>query len=153
MLFRTNSVCVATLLGSFLACHLLLTGQITPHSALKNFKLPKYNEESFREYTISGAEGIYDPLGAFTVKEAQLSLYSGDEHQKLQTTITTDSAVFDLKKDFASGDSVIKINDPDFFLQGTGWTIDMKNKRITIQKEGTIRFYESFELDIDEIFE
>jgi hypothetical protein len=127
--------------------------QLTPHSTLKNFKLPKYNENSYRAYTLSGEEGDYDSDGFFTVRSAQLALYSGDENQCLETLISSELAVFDLLNDQASGDSVIEIEDDEFYLRGKGWTLDMKNKRITIESEGTIRFYESIELDLSDIFE
>ena len=127
--------------------------QLTPHSTLKNFRLPKYNENSYRAYTLSGEEGDYDANGFFTVKSARLSLYSGDENQTLETSVTSELAVFDLTNDRASGDSVIEIEDNEFYLRGTGWTLDMQKKQITIESEGTIRFYESIELDLSDIFE
>jgi hypothetical protein len=127
-------------------------GQIVPHSALKNFKLPKYNDNSYRAYTLAGAEGVYDEEGSFSVKDAILFVYSGDEQQKLETTIRTDVAIFDLGKDFASGDSFIEIEDDDFLLQGKGWQLDMENKKITIESEGSIRFYQSLEFDISDVF-
>lgn len=130
-----------------------IVAQITPHSALKNFKLPKYNQNSYRAYTLSGKEGFYDSDGFFTVKAAKLTLYSGDETQQLETTITSELAVFDLSNNQASGDSIIEIEDSEFYLRGKGWTLDMENKQITIESEGTIRFYESIELDLSEIFE
>lgn len=141
----------------FAIVFLLLPGfhgmsQLTPHSTLKNFRLPKYNENSYRAYTLSGEEGDYDKNGFFTVKSVRLSLYSGDEHQLLETSITSELAVFDLSNDLASGDSVIEIEDSEFYLSGKGWTLDMENKRITIESEGTIRFYESIELDLSDIF-
>lgn len=127
--------------------------QLTPHSTLKNFKLPKYNDNSYRAYTLSGEEGDYDTEGFFTVKAALLSLYSGDEKQILETSVTTELAVFDLINDCASGESVIEIEDDEFYLRGKGWTLDMQNKQITIESEVTIRFYESIELDLSDIFE
>jgi lipopolysaccharide export system protein LptC len=131
---------------------MLCFSQIVPHSALKNFKLPKYNANSYRAYTLAGAEGIYDNEGSFTVKDAVLSVYSGDQEQKLETTIRTNLAVFDLGKDYASGDSVIEIEDEDFFLEGKGWELDMENKKITIESSGSIRFYQPIEFDISDVF-
>jgi hypothetical protein len=141
------------LLLMMMLIHFTAFGQITPHSTLKNFRLPKYNENSYRAYTLSGEEGDYDADGFFTVKAARLSLYSGDEHQTLETLVTSELAVFDLKADRASGDSIIEIEDDEFYLRGKGWTLDMQNKQITIESEGTIRFYESIELDLSDIFE
>ena len=145
----------------FLKCALLLLAfqsfsgmaQLTPHSTLKNFKLPKYNENSYRAYTLSGEEGDYNAEGFFTVRAARLSLYSGDEEQVLETSVTTELAVFDLTNDRASGDSTIEIEDAEFYLRGTGWTLDMQNKQITIESEGIIRFYQSIDLDLGDIFE
>lgn len=129
-----------------------LFAQITPHSALKNFRLPKFNENSYRAYTLSGAEGIYDAAGFFEVNQAELTIYSGDAEQTLRTRITTDFARFDLTHDTASGDSVIEVHDSDFYLRGRAWTLDMENQRITIEREGTIRLYQELALDLTEIF-
>lgn len=134
------------------ACITGLSAQITPHSALKNFKLPKYNENSYRAYTLSGVEGIYDKSGFFTVTQADLSIYSGDEQQILQTQITADHANFDLNNDTAYGDSVIEIRDEDFYIRGKEWKLDMENKRITIEREGMMHFYQDLKLDLSEIF-
>ncbi len=136
----------------FLGISTVLQAQITPHSALKNFKLPKYNENSYRAYTLSGVEGIYDREGFFTVSSAELSIYSGDSQQILQTSITSERAVFDLTKDTATGDSVIEIKNEDFYLRGKSWHLDMENRRITIESEGTIRFYQDLSLDLSDIF-
>ena len=142
----------ALLFLCFLLCSTVLQSQITPHSALKNFKLPKYNENSYRAYTLSGIEGIYDKNGFFTVNSAELAIYSGDADQILQTQIITDHANFDLKEDTAYGDSFIEIKDDEFYLKGQSWKLDMKNKRITIEREGMIRFYQDLQLDLSDIF-
>jgi len=126
--------------------------QITPYSALKNFKLPKYNENSYRAYTLSGSEGIYDAAGFFKVTTAELSIYSGDENQIKQTSITSDQAVFDLKNDTASGESIIEVHDDEFYLKGKNWHLDMENRRITIESEGIIRFHQQLDMDLSDIF-
>jgi len=126
--------------------------QITPHSALKNFKLPKYNETSSGAYTLSGKEGIYREDGLFEVISATLSLYSGDEKQILETTILSDAAIIDLESDIASGPSYVEIKNEDFFLRGEDWTLDMEKKRITIEKKGVIRFYQNVDINLEGIF-
>lgn len=155
MIYRIQSCLqkkIFLLLGAYLISSTGLNAQITPHSALKNFKLPKYNENSYRAYTLCGTEGIYDTLGYFRVTNAELSIYSGDEKQVLQTLITSDQAEFDLNKDIATGNSLIEVKDEEFYLKGRNWNLDMKNRRITIESEGTIRFYQDIDLDLTDLF-
>ncbi len=148
--FSGKSTFFAIIMAGLLA--LPVAAQITPHSTLKNFKLPKYNENSYRAYTLSGREGIYDTEGFFEVNMVKLSLYSGDESQILETTITSPLAIFDLEKDLASGKSVVEITDKDFYLRGEDWSLDMNHKNIKIKNGGWIRFYNELDLDISGVF-
>lgn len=149
-MLRSKGNCCVLLLAALLGT--TLSAQITPHSALRNFRLPKFNENSYRAYTLSGSEGIYDAKGFFRVTGAELAIYSGDANQTLQTQIISENALFDLTNDTASGDSTIEIRDAQFYLRGHNWTLDMQNQRITIESEGTIRFYQELKLDLSDIF-
>jgi hypothetical protein len=144
--------CAIILIGTYLAMHSALTAQITPYSTLKNFSLPKFNDESYRQYTLTGAEGIYDRNGLFTVNAATLYLFSGDADQILKTTVTAPVAFFYFDQQSASGDSGIEIVDDGFYLRGKHWHLDMAEKKITITSEGYIRFESELELDFSEMF-
>ncbi len=125
--------------------------QLAPHNRMSRFSIPTYNADSYREWTLSGEEGIYKEDNRFEVTNMKLSIFSGDAEQNLDTVIESSSAVFDLTGNRATSDAPIHISSATFEIQGEGWSWDGAKGRVVIEKSVTIRFSQKLDLDLNHL--
>lgn len=125
--------------------------QLAPHNRMSRFSIPTYNADSYREWTLSGEEGIYKEDNRFEVTNMKLSIFSGDAEQNLDTVIQSSSAVFDLAGNRATSDAPIHISSANFEIHGEGWSWDGTQGRVVIEKSVTIRFSQKLDLDLNHL--
>ncbi len=156
MIFRfppSPSICLRAPLPLCAACLLALVclpfgagAQMTPDAPLKNFRLPMFGENGFKEWELRGVEGNYISPEQSEIIGLDLIVFSGDERSLEETRIRSPRARVFMKASRAEGDTSLFVSGLNFSLAGEDWTWDGNAHLITVRQNARVTFDEAIDI-------
>ncbi len=124
-----------------LVCALGLTGAESGPSRtpVSNFKLPTFTKDGHRSMLLQGTEA---QVGAHRVELTglNLSLFTGDARNEVETIILSPTAMADLETDIISGPGAVRFIRDDIEITGTEWRYDHRGKKVSIARNSRVVF-------------
>jgi len=125
-----------SLMGSFSAAG----PQIQPNAPIRSFSLPSFNEKGFRTMLVRGREAIVVGKTEVQLQDMTLTVFSGDEHARVETVFLSSSAKVRSDERAVFGDETVRVITDEFELIGTRWRYEHDPKRILITSGARVVF-------------
>jgi lipopolysaccharide export system protein LptC len=109
-------------------------------SPIINFRLPTFTNAGYREWLVRGSEALPGSHNDLQVKELTLTIFSGDEADRIDTMILSPAAHIFATDQVATGDSTIRVINDQFEASGSQWRYSHKEKMISIKKNVRVSF-------------
>lgn len=118
-----------------------LPAQISSPAPVRNFTLPFFNDEGFHTMLVRGREASLANPQRIGLSDMTLTLFSGDETQKVDTVILSPTATVIPADSRIVGPGQVRLIRDDLELTGEEWSYDQPAKRILIQRGARIVFH------------
>lgn len=112
--------------------------QIRAASPIKNFRLPTFTVEGYREFMLRAGEAIIPDPSRIDVREMELTVFTRDKKEQIDSMIAAPSATFLPKEQIVSGKETVRMERSDLTVTGSDWTYDHKNQKLIIARDGYI---------------
>jgi hypothetical protein len=129
-----------------LFCLLVLAGTLaaravnpTDATPVLSFKLPTFTKEGHRSMLLQGTEAVVSTTRVELI-EMNLTLFSGDDRNAVETIILSPVATALLDSDQVRGDSSVRVIRDDIEITGQGWTYDHRTKKVSITRNARVVF-------------
>lgn len=106
--------------------------QMIPDAPIREFRLPLFGDNGYKEWELRGLEGHYLDAGSARVDGLDLLVFSGDADMLLENRIRSPSAVIEFEAARASGDSSLFMTGPGFEIEGRDWIWDGRRRNLTV---------------------
>ncbi|MDX2108880.1 MAG: LPS export ABC transporter periplasmic protein LptC [Verrucomicrobiota bacterium] len=123
-----------------------LVAQMKVDAPVKNFRLPYFNADGFREWDMQGETGQILPNDAVAITSMRVRIFNPKDGKTLQTTITSPQATVHPKSTQAQGKSAIRVEGQNFILTGKDWNWDGKAQKIRVRDDAKVTFNETLDL-------
>lgn len=144
--------------GPFACAHVLLVAlalALSPRSApaaevtapARNWVLPAFTKEGFREATARGSEARALSDRTFEVVDLNLTFFSGDATNRVETIILSPAATFLPDEKIARGENHVRFIRDDVEASGIRWVYRHADKKISL--DGNVRV--TFRAEIDDL--
>jgi len=121
-----------------------LWAQMTPNAPVRDFRMPRFSEDGFTQWVLTGGTGIYDSEEQVRVEAMALRVYSGDARLAKELSMESPAATLRILENRAFSDTSIRIEGENFEISGVGWTWDGTNKLIEVLSEVEVKFEQGF---------
>jgi hypothetical protein len=107
----------------------------------KNWALPLYSDEGFHTMTARGSEARATGNRQFKVVDLNLTFFSGDATNRVETVILSPAATFlpDVKE--AHGEKSVRFIRDDIEASGTRWVYLHDKKKISLDGDVRVTFH------------
>lgn len=112
--------------------------KIRAAAPIKNFRLPTFTVEGFREFMLRAGEAILPTPGQINVREMELTLFTRTAEEQIDAMLAAPSASFFPKDQVARGDESMRLERTDLTVTGASWTYDHKAQKLTITRDAHI---------------
>jgi lipopolysaccharide export system protein LptC len=134
--------------ASIFAVLLLLTAapaaraqtHFSTNAPIVNFRLPTFTPDGHREWLVRGSEARFASQDQIDIAELTLSIFRGDESDKVETMILAPSARVTPSESVVTGENTIRVINDDFEVTGISWRYEHKQKRVTVAKKVHVVF-------------
>ncbi len=116
------------------------TAQFSSPAPVKNFSLPFFNDEGFHTMLVRGREASLTNPQRIGLTDMTLTLFSGEEDQKVDTVILSPAAFVLPNEQKVTGPTLVRLVRDDLELTGEDWIYDHPAQKIIIQKRAHIVF-------------
>lgn len=134
----------AVVLGLLAALSPAATAQvptrISSDAPIVNFRLPTFTPDGFRTSMVRGSEARLVGANQIQVLGLTMTLFSGDQTEKIETMILSPSATLQPDDQTISGDSTIRVINDEFEASGENWRYDHREKRVLITRNVRVAF-------------
>jgi hypothetical protein len=113
---------------------------ISGSAPIINFRLPTFTPDGHRSWLIRGSEARFANPKEIEVKQLTLTIFSGDDTDRIETLILSPSAKVLPEPQVATGDDVIRVIDDHFEASGWQWRYEHREKRVSIGKNVRVTF-------------
>ncbi|MDD3180296.1 MAG: hypothetical protein PHQ04_08085 [Opitutaceae bacterium] len=131
--------------GCTLACVPVAAAAPTPpalSAPIENFRIHVFSNDGYRLWVLRGS--TIHPLGddQFEVKDLELTAFSGDARNQVESVLLSPAAQVDTANRLASGEGTIRIIHYTENLEGTGtgWSYHQRQKRVSLKKNVSVTF-------------
>lgn len=124
-------------------------GRLSPDTLIRNFSVPGFNPEGFRQWQLTGAEGIFVDDAVVQINQLQLRFYSADEANTLQSVLRSPEALVEANRSRALSDAPIQLEGPGFRVEGEGWVWQGQQQTILIRSQVAVTFQQSLRYIIE----
>ena len=121
-------------------CWASVSAQMIPDAPIRNFRLPLFGDNGYKEWELRGLEGHYISEGEARVEGLDLLVFSGDEAMELESRIRSPEAFIEFELSRASGQSSLFMTGPGFEIQGSEWVWEGKEKRLRVSRNARVIF-------------
>jgi lipopolysaccharide export system protein LptC len=108
--------------------------QIAPDKPIVNFRLPDFTPEGYRLWLVRGSEARYLQDGVVNITGLNLTIFSGEADDKIETLILSPSATIRPSEQVVRGGDTIRVINDNFEATGTNWSYSKKDKKVSIGK-------------------
>lgn len=120
--------------------------RIAPDAPVKNFKLPGFGPDGFRQWDLEGREGRYIDSGEIEIIGLRLRTWSGGEELSQVLEITSPEAHIFPDKNRAVGSGLIHIVGPGYTVFGVGWDWNGETNAIAVEHEVRVTFLQDLDI-------
>lgn len=139
ILFRSNIFSFVLVVLAAICCA-GVSAQMIPDAPIKNFRLPLFGDNGYKEWELRGLEGHYISEGEAQVDGLDLLVFSGDEEMALESRIRSPEAFIEFELSRASGQSSLFMTGPGFEIEGSDWIWEGKEKRLRVFRNARVIF-------------
>ncbi len=107
---------------------------------IKNFRLPTFTDEGHRSTTLRAAEARMINNDRVEVFGVELTVFTEDALNDIDTVFTTPFAVVSPSKEHIAGNDTVHLKRPDFEATGANWSYDHNEKRVIIRRDAHFIF-------------
>jgi len=115
--------------------------QIRASAPIKNFRLPTFTVQGYREFMLRAGEAIIPDAYRIEVKEMELTLFTRTAADEIDAMLAAPSATFFPKVQIVSGDDTMRLERSDLSVSGAGWTYDHKTRKLIITRDARVTFH------------
>jgi len=141
---RERVIRAATVLALLLPGLSLCVNAAESYAPAKNWVLPLFTKEGFRQMTARGTEARLVTAHEFEVIDLNLTVFSGDAAMRVDTILLSPAATFLPDTKTAHGDKSVRFIGEDIEASGTRWLYRHQAKKISL--DGDVRVTFSAEL-------
>lgn len=116
------------------------TTRIATDAPIVNFRLPTFTPEGFRQWLVRGTEARLVSAKEIDIRELTLTVFSGDEHDRIDTMLLSPLAKVFTDTQVVSGPDSIRVIRDDLEASGKQWTYDHREKRVSMQQKVRVTF-------------
>jgi lipopolysaccharide export system protein LptA len=117
-----------------------LTAQLDQATAIRDFAIPRFDEKGSRLSMLQGKELRRQGADEATINEMDLRTYDADHPEALEIRLRSSSARYFFKSSRANSPRPIRIDGPDYEINGRVWSWDGKKRRVLIDHDVRVRF-------------
>ncbi len=110
------------------------------NAPIVNFRLPTFTPDGHREWLVRGSEARFANQDQVDITELTLSIFRGDDSDKIETMILAPSAHVTPSESVVTGENTIRVINDDFEITGISWRYEHKQKRVTVAKKVHVTF-------------
>jgi len=121
-----------------LAAPVVAAPEATAAAPIKNFRLPTFTEEGFRQTMIRAAEASLPDPTRIEAKEMELTLFTGKADGEIDAMLAAPLATLFPQRQFASGPSTVRLERIDLTVTGSDWSYDHAAQKIIIRRDAHV---------------
>ena len=99
-----------------------------------------FTRENFHSMTLRGARATFPSVHQVNVVDLNLTVFSSDATNRVETIILSTAATFIPKESLARGDHGVRLIRDDLEATGQQWTYDHAQKKVSLQGRVRIVF-------------
>lgn len=107
----------------------------------RNWTLPLFTKEGFRELTIRGDEVHPINSDRIDIKGMNVTVFSGGADAKVDSVLLSPEASFLINEKIAHGDGFVRVVRDDVEVTGEAWTYTYNEKKVLISKHAHVVFH------------
>jgi hypothetical protein len=101
----------------------------------ENFVLPLFTDrDGYHSMTVRGASARRTPAGSYAVTDLNVTVFSGDATEKVETVILSADAAFMPKQNLVNGQKSVRVIRDELEVTGEDWSYDHAGKNVSIRK-------------------
>jgi lipopolysaccharide export system protein LptC len=109
-----------------------------------NWMSSLFTKENYHSMTLRGSRASFPAIGEINVVNLNLTAFSGDASNRVETVILSTAATVLIKEDLARGDQGMRLIRDDLEATGTRWIYDHAHKKVSLH--GRVRIVFNAEL-------
>ncbi|TAG33717.1 MAG: hypothetical protein EAZ36_00270 [Verrucomicrobia bacterium] len=110
----------------------------TATAPIKNFRLPTFTTQGFRQTMIRAAEARLPSPERIEAFELELTLFTGDASDEIEVMLAAPRAILFPEKQLASGPDSVRLERIDLTVTGADWSYDHLAKEIVINRDAHV---------------
>jgi hypothetical protein len=114
-------------------------GAVAPPA--RNWTLPLFTREGYRQMTLKGAEVRPVTSDQVDIGGLDVTVFSGGPEAKVDTVILSPEATFMINERIARGDQSVRLIRDDVDVTGVGWTYYYNEKKVLIAHSAHVVFH------------
>jgi hypothetical protein len=127
--------------AALLAAALSWAQEATIAPPAKNWTLPLFTREGYRQMTLKGAEVRPVTSDQVDIGGLDVTVFSGGPEAKVDTVIRSPEATFMINERVARGDQAVRLIRDDVDVTGVGWTYYYNEKKVLIAHSAHVVFH------------
>lgn len=116
------------------------TTRIATDAPIVNFRLPTFTPQGYRQWLVRGTEARLISTKEIDIRELTLTVFTGDESDRIETMILSPTAKVLTEPQIVSGSGTIRVIRDDLDATGTDWTYNHQEKRVSMRKNVRVTF-------------
>ena len=121
-------------------------GQMVPNAPVRDFSLPRFGDNGYKIWSLSGTEGHYISPERIDVIDMSLRLFSGDEWGAVEMQIVSPQASLFIQQNHARSSEKILVEGKSYRVEGRDWAWDGNQKKVIVQKDVHAIFNETLSI-------
>lgn len=114
---------------------------LTTDAPVINFRVPTFTKEGHRSWLLCGSEGRYINEDQLDVTNLNLTVFSGDASNHVESVFLSPSATALLNAGQVRGLGRLRLITDDFEATGADWLYDHRQKKVSIRKDVHVVFH------------
>ncbi len=110
------------------------------NAPIVNFRLPTFTPDGHREWLVRGSEARFANQDQVDINELTLSIFRGDDSDKVETMILAPNARVMPSESVVTGENTIRVINDEFEVTGVNWSYEHKQKRVTVAQKVHVTF-------------
>jgi lipopolysaccharide export system protein LptC len=106
----------------------------------KDWSSNLFTKEGYHSMTLRGAEARFSETGDVHVVDLNLTVFSGDAANRVETVLLSSAATFRPKESTARGEKGVRLIRDDLEATGIRWSYDHGQKRVSLHEQVRIVF-------------
>ena len=110
-------------------------------SPIKDFRMPLFTEEGFREIFIRAGEARLPDPDRVDATEVEVTLFDGKADEMIDLMLAAPSATLFPRRKIVVGADTVRLERLDLTVTGSDWSYDHQARKIIINRDAYVRFH------------